>query len=87
MGVGSAVSGLAAEHRVLASRISACGVCRFCRAVHSGQCLGGGGWILGHRVDGVQAEYARLLERDPARLSPGVTRSANGRWRCCCAPR
>jgi alcohol dehydrogenase len=25
-----------------------------------GQCLGGGGWIFGHLVDGVQAEFARV---------------------------
>ena len=25
-----------------------------------GQCLGGGGWILGHKIDGTQAEYVRV---------------------------
>jgi alcohol dehydrogenase len=44
---------------VLVSCISACGSCQFCREGHYGQCLGGGGWILGHTIDGVQAEYAR----------------------------
>ncbi|WP_422771261.1 zinc-dependent alcohol dehydrogenase family protein [Plantactinospora sp. WMMC1484] len=58
--VGSGVSGLREGDRVLASCISACGVCRYCRSGSYGQCLGGGGWILGHRVDGVQAEYVRL---------------------------
>src|SRR5689334_23382627 len=58
--VGSGVSGLKPGDRVLASCVSACGVCRFCREGRYGQCLGGGGWILGHLVDGVQAEYARL---------------------------
>jgi hypothetical protein len=43
---------------VLASCISACGVCRYCRTGSYGQCLGGGGWILGHLVDGVQSQYA-----------------------------
>jgi alcohol dehydrogenase len=57
---GAAVSALAVGDRVLASCISACGVCRFCREGSYGQCLGGGGWILGHTVDGVQAEYARI---------------------------
>lgn len=46
--------------RVLLSCISACGSCRFCRAGQYGQCLGGGGWIFGHLIDGVQAEYARV---------------------------
>jgi len=57
---GSAVSGLAEGDRVLASCISACGTCEYCRQGHYGQCRGGGGWILGHTTDGVQAEYARL---------------------------
>lgn len=60
MAVGSGVSGLAEGDRVLASCISACGVCRYCRQGSYGQCLGGGGWILGHLVDGVQSEYARI---------------------------
>lgn len=46
--------------RVLASCISACGRCRFCREARYGQCLGGGGWVLGHLINGTQAEYARL---------------------------
>ena len=58
--VGGGVNGLAVGDRVLASCISACGICRFCREGSYGQCLGGGGWILGHLVDGVQAEYARI---------------------------
>jgi alcohol dehydrogenase len=58
--VGAGVSSLAVDDRVLASCISACGVCRFCREGSYGQCLGGGGWILGHTVDGVQSEYARI---------------------------
>src|SRR4029453_15600859 len=58
--VGSGVRGLSEGDRVLASCISACGICRFCREGSYGQCLGGGGWILGHLVDGVQSEYARI---------------------------
>jgi alcohol dehydrogenase len=46
--------------RVLVSCISACGRCRFCREGRYGQCLGGGGWILGHKIDGTQAEYVRV---------------------------
>jgi alcohol dehydrogenase len=57
---GEAVAGLAVGDRVLASCISACGICRFCRAGMYGQCRGGGGWILGHLIDGVQSEYARI---------------------------
>ncbi|MEQ4306327.1 alcohol dehydrogenase catalytic domain-containing protein, partial [Plantactinospora sp. B6F1] len=58
--VGAGITGLSRGDRVLASCISACGVCRYCRSGRYGQCLGGGGWILGHHVDGVQAQYARL---------------------------
>jgi alcohol dehydrogenase len=46
--------------RVLLSCISACGRCRFCREGRYGLCIGGGGWIFGHLIDGVQAELARV---------------------------
>ncbi|MFE2022341.1 alcohol dehydrogenase catalytic domain-containing protein [Streptomyces sp. NPDC059499] len=46
--------------RVLVSCITACGRCRFCRENRFGQCRGGGGWILGHMIDGTQAEYVRV---------------------------
>src|SRR6202171_5414063 len=46
--------------RVLVSCITACGSCRFCREGRYGQCLGGGGWILGHKIDGTQADYVRV---------------------------
>ncbi|WP_306324739.1 zinc-dependent alcohol dehydrogenase family protein [Streptomyces venezuelae] len=46
--------------RVLISCITSCGRCRFCRESRYGQCQGGGGWILGHLVDGTQAEYVRV---------------------------
>lgn len=58
--VGSAVTTVKPGDRVLVSCISACGRCRYCRASAYGQCLGGGGWILGHLVDGTQAEYVRV---------------------------
>ncbi len=58
--VGSAVRGVTPGDRVLVSCISACGACAFCREGRYGQCRGGGGWVLGHLVDGVQAEYARV---------------------------
>ena len=58
--VGRGVKTVKAGDRVLVSCISACGTCRFCREGHAGQCLGGGGWILGHKIDGTQAEYVRV---------------------------
>lgn len=42
------------------SCITSCGRCAYCREGHYGLCTGGGGWILGHTVDGVQAEFARI---------------------------
>jgi alcohol dehydrogenase len=41
--VGDGVTGLATGNRVLASCISGCGVCRYCRQGSYGQCRGGGG--------------------------------------------
>ena len=58
--VGAGVKTLNVGDRVLVSCITACGACRFCREGRYGQCLGGGGWILGHLIDGTQAEYVRV---------------------------
>jgi alcohol dehydrogenase len=58
--VGSAVTTIRPGDRVLVSCVSACGRCRYCRESHYGQCIGGGGWILGYQIDGTQAEYVRV---------------------------
>jgi alcohol dehydrogenase len=58
--IGAGVSTVTVGDRVLLSCISACGRCRFCKEARYGQCLGGGGWIFGHLIDGLQAEYARV---------------------------
>lgn len=58
--VGSSVRNLRPGDRVLVSCITACGACRYCRQARNGQCIGGGGWILGHLIDGTQAEYVRV---------------------------
>ncbi|MGP7996488.1 MAG: zinc-dependent alcohol dehydrogenase family protein [Streptosporangiaceae bacterium] len=73
--VGSAVKTVKAGDRVLVSCISACGTCRYCRDGHPGQCLGGGGWILGHKIDGTQAEYVRVPFADASTylVPDGVT--------------
>src|SRR4051812_5904518 len=57
---GEAVTTLEVGDRVLVSCITSCGRCRFCREGHYGLCMGGGGWIFGHLIDGLQAEYARV---------------------------
>jgi alcohol dehydrogenase len=73
--VGAAVSNVGVGDRVLVSCISACGRCRFCREARFGQCVGGGGWILGHNIDGTQAEKVRVPFCDTSTYSvpPGVT--------------
>src|SRR5689334_17394816 len=57
---GSDVRTVRPGDRVLVSCITSCGRCRFCRENAYGQCRGGGGWILGHLIDGTQAEYVRV---------------------------
>jgi alcohol dehydrogenase len=73
--VGSAVRTIKPGDRVLVSCISACGRCRYCREGHFGQCLGGGGWILGHLIDGTQAELVRTPFADTSlyKLPDSVT--------------
>jgi alcohol dehydrogenase len=64
--------------RVLVSCISGCGTCSYCRQARYGQCLSGGGWVLGHLIDGTQAELVRVPFADlstyvlPPSLDPGV---------------
>ena len=58
--IGDAVTTLEPGDRVLVSCITSCGRCRFCKEGRYGLCTGGGGWIFGHLIDGLQAEYARV---------------------------
>src|SRR5579862_5328956 len=58
--VGSAVTTLEPGDRVLVSCITSCGRCRFCKEGRYGLCTGGGGWIFGRLIDGLQAEFARV---------------------------
>lgn len=57
---GGAVTTLEPGDRVLVSCITSCGRCRFCKEARYGLCTGGGGWIFGHLIDGLQAELARV---------------------------
>ncbi|KAG8166030.1 hypothetical protein KVR01_004582 [Diaporthe batatas] len=45
--------------RVLISAISSCATCEYCRRGMYSHCTTGG-WILGNKVDGTQAEYVRV---------------------------
>lgn len=57
--VGTAVTTFQKGDRVLISCISSCGKCTFCRKGMYSHCEQGG-WILGHLIDGTQAEYVRI---------------------------
>ena len=61
--VGAGVTTFKPGDRVLISCISACGRCEFCRKGMTSHCATGG-WILGHRIDGTQAEYVRTPHAD-----------------------
>ena len=76
--VGDGVHRLSPGDRVLVSCISACGTCQYCREGRYGQCLDGGGWVLGHRIDGTQAEYVRVPYADTStyRIPDGVSDEA-----------
>jgi alcohol dehydrogenase len=58
--IGDAVTTLEPGDRVLVSCITSCGRCPSCKEGRYGLCTGGGGWIFGHLIDGLQAEYARV---------------------------
>ena len=73
--VGSGVSTLEPGDRVLVSCITSCGRCRFCKEARYGLCTGGGGWVFGHLIDGLQAEYARVPFADTSvhKIPEGLT--------------
>ena len=57
--VGPAVTTFKPGDRVLISCISACGKCEYCRKQMFSHCMTGG-WILGNKIDGTQAEFVRI---------------------------
>jgi alcohol dehydrogenase len=57
--VGNAVTGFKKGDHVLISCISSCGKCEYCKRGMYSHCENGG-WILGHLIDGTQAEYVRI---------------------------
>jgi len=60
--VGAGVSKFKVGQRVVVSCITMCGTCSYCRNAAPAHCesVGGIGWILGHLIDGTQAEYVRI---------------------------
>lgn len=57
--VGPNVTLLKKGDRVLVPAITADGICQYCRKGMYSHCVRGG-WILGHNINGLQAEYARV---------------------------
>lgn len=78
--VGSAVTALAVGDNVIISCIKSCGRCSFCKQGIFAHCLGdegavGLGWVLGHLIDGTQAEFVRVpyAETSVYKVPKGVT--------------
>lgn len=61
--VGSAVNRFKPGDNVLLSCVTACGRCDYCKKQMYAHCEDGG-WILGHLIDGTQAEYVRIPYAD-----------------------
>lgn len=61
--VGSAVTSFKVGDHVLISCVSACGKCDYCRRQMYSHCTTGG-WILGNKIDGTQAEFVRTPHAD-----------------------
>lgn len=61
--VGEGVSNFKKGDPVLISCITACGKCNNCKKQMYSHCEDGG-WILGHKIDGTQAEYVRIPHAD-----------------------
>ena len=81
--IGASVSRIAVGDRVIISCITSCGSCSYCQQQLPSHCLddegvSGIGWILGHLIDGTQAEYVRIPfgETSLHKLPAGVSDEA-----------
>jgi alcohol dehydrogenase len=61
--VGASVTNFKPGDRVLISCITSCGKCHFCKQGMYSHCLDGG-WILGNKINGTQAEHVRIPHAD-----------------------
>lgn len=57
--VGNSISSFHVNDKVLISCITSCGKCHYCKKTMYSHCQVGG-WQLGHKIDGTQAEYVRI---------------------------
>lgn len=60
---GGAVSNFKKGDHVVISCVTSCGKCEFCKKGMYSHCEKGG-WILGYKIDGTQAEYVRIPYAD-----------------------
>jgi alcohol dehydrogenase len=61
--IGGSVSNFKKGDHVIISCITSCGKCEYCKRGMYSHCEDGG-WILGHLIDGTQAEYVRIPHAD-----------------------
>jgi alcohol dehydrogenase len=61
--VGEGVRNFKKGDLVIISCITACGTCEYCKKQLYSHCTDGG-WILGHLINGTQAEYVRIPHAD-----------------------
>ena len=61
--VGPEVSNFKVGDKVIISCVTSCGKCDYCKKGLYAHCKDGG-WILGHLIDGTQAEYVHIPHAD-----------------------
>lgn len=61
--VGNAVTNFKKGDHVIISCVTSCGKCDYCKRAMYSHCEKGG-WILGYKIDGTQAEYVRIPYAD-----------------------
>jgi alcohol dehydrogenase len=78
--IGSGVTQLSVDDRVILACVSSCGQCSNCRKGLYSHCLNpegaaGIGWIFGHLIDGTQAEFVRVpfAENSVYKVPAGLT--------------
>lgn len=74
---GAGVTEFKPGDHVLISCITSCGKCVYCRKGMYSHCVHGG-WVLGHKIDGTQAEYVRIPYADTSlyKIPAGVDEEA-----------
>jgi len=75
--IGSGVASFKPGDHVLISCITSCGKCDYCRKGMYSHCTTGG-WILGNKINGTQAEYVRIPHADTSlyKIPAGVDEEA-----------